>query len=86
MIAGSSVVNLCDMFTDPIKWARRWLTEFRDDPDGVVLFADHCLAAVRLQLVEDIGLQSAREDKDGVLDHAAQEIMPDDLKGRSAML
>jgi hypothetical protein len=37
----AAVEDLCDMFTDPIKWARRWLTEFRDDPDGVVLFADH---------------------------------------------
>jgi hypothetical protein len=26
--------------SNPIKWARRWLMEFRDDPDGV-LFADH---------------------------------------------
>ena len=37
----AAVEDLCDMFTDPIKWAHRWLTEFRDDPDGVVLFADH---------------------------------------------
>jgi hypothetical protein len=37
----AAVEDLCDMFTDPIKWARRWLMEFRDDPDGVVLFADH---------------------------------------------
>ena len=37
----AAVEDLCDMFTDPIKWARRWLTEFRDDPDGVVLFAHH---------------------------------------------
>ena len=38
----AAVEDLCEMFTDPIKWARRWLTEFRDDPDGVVLFAHHC--------------------------------------------
>jgi hypothetical protein len=37
----AAVEDLCNLFTDPIKWARRWLTEFRDDPDGIVLFADH---------------------------------------------
>lgn len=37
----AAVEYLCDMFTDPIKWARRRQTEFREDPDGVVLFADH---------------------------------------------
>ena len=36
-----AVEDFCEMFTDPIKWAHRWLTEFRDDPDGVVLFAHH---------------------------------------------
>lgn len=39
----SAVEHLCDLFTHPIKWARRWLGEFRDDPDGVVLFANHWL-------------------------------------------
>jgi hypothetical protein len=33
----AAVEDLCDMFTDPIKWARRWLTEFRDDPVGRAL-------------------------------------------------
>jgi hypothetical protein len=37
----AAVEDLCDMLTDPIKWAHRWLAEFRDDPDGVVLFAHH---------------------------------------------
>lgn len=37
----AAVEDLCNLFTDPIKWARRWLTEFRDDPDEIVLFADH---------------------------------------------
>ena len=37
----AAVEDLCNLFTDPIKWARRWLTEFREDPDGIVLFADH---------------------------------------------
>jgi len=42
----AAVEDLSDMFTDPFKWAHRWLMEFRSDPDdmtGVVLFADHCL-------------------------------------------
>jgi hypothetical protein len=33
-----------DLFTDPFKWAQRWLMEFRHDADDnfmVVLFADH---------------------------------------------
>ena len=38
-----AVEHLCDLFTHPIKWARRWLEEFREDPDGIVLFANHWL-------------------------------------------
>jgi len=34
------------MIADPFKWARRWLAEFRDDPNDnymVAVFAMHCL-------------------------------------------
>jgi hypothetical protein len=34
------------MIADPYKWAQRWLSEFRDDPNDtfmVAIFADHCM-------------------------------------------
>jgi hypothetical protein len=40
----SAIDSVEDLFTDPFKWAQRWLMEFRNDPDDnfmVVLFADH---------------------------------------------
>jgi hypothetical protein len=41
-----AVADLSDMIADPMKWAHRWLAEFREDPNdetGVTLFADHWL-------------------------------------------
>jgi hypothetical protein len=42
----SAFDSLEDLGDDPAKWAKRWLMEFRHDPDDnymVVLFADHWL-------------------------------------------
>ena len=33
------------MIADPFKWAQRWLSEFRDDPNYnymVLMFTNHC--------------------------------------------
>jgi hypothetical protein len=41
-----AVADLSDMLADPLKWAHRWLAEFREDPNdetGVALFADQWL-------------------------------------------
>ena len=41
-----AVADLSDMIADPMKWAHRWLAEFREDPNdetAVALFADHWL-------------------------------------------
>jgi hypothetical protein len=45
-LAMAALDDVQAMITDPFKWAQRWLSEFRDDPNDnymVALFADHCL-------------------------------------------
>ena len=40
----SAIDSVEDLFTDPLKWAQRWLMEFRDDRGDnfmIVVFADH---------------------------------------------
>jgi hypothetical protein len=45
-LANAAFDDVEAMAADPFKWAQRWLSEFRDDPNDnymVFLFADHCL-------------------------------------------
>jgi hypothetical protein len=44
-LANAAFEDVEAMMSDPFKWAQRWLSEFRDDPNDnymVAMFADHC--------------------------------------------
>jgi hypothetical protein len=68
-VIDAAAADVRDMIEEPVKWAHRWLREFRDDPNdqtGVVLFADHCLrqfsgaqAAVELVSARIAGLETS---------------------------
>ena len=45
-LAHAAAEDVEAMIADPFKWAQRWLSEFRNDPNDdymVASFADHCL-------------------------------------------
>jgi hypothetical protein len=45
-LANAAIDEVEAMIADPFKWAQRWLSEFRNDPNDnymVAMFADHCL-------------------------------------------
>jgi hypothetical protein len=45
-LANAAEDDVGAMFAGPFKWAQRWLSEFRDDPNDnymVAVFAAHCL-------------------------------------------
>ena len=59
-LAKAAIDDFEMMFDDPFKWAQRWLSEFRDDPNDnfmVALFADHCM---RLLHAYKHGLENTR--------------------------